>query len=230
MKVWKGYLEAMAKKEGQGGVLFSCSLQGGDGGACKILEWMLDIDGIDRGCMSSFTLEMQFLLHNEIKYKRLCFQLLDVFDPNCSTGSSIKLSLSSSRSSFIGMTRDSSDKHFFRLETWKVLRIFMSSLGSSSLYATGPIRSSILNGPMYRGLGFPRFPNQMIPLRACKRCQICTIFSMVSWIIYGPGKIPTNGKGDIEYYNHNLQAILPNGIVSCLTLFDQGCAEDFYDQ
>ncbi|GJY55396.1 hypothetical protein Tco_0454511 [Tanacetum coccineum] len=37
-----------------------------------------------------------------------------------STGSSTKLSLSSSRSSFIGMTRDLSDKHFFRLETWKV--------------------------------------------------------------------------------------------------------------
>ncbi|GKC96678.1 hypothetical protein Tco_1162120 [Tanacetum coccineum] len=38
-----------------------------------------------------------------------------------STDSSTKLSLSSSRSSFIGMTRDSSNKHFFRLEMWKVL-------------------------------------------------------------------------------------------------------------
>ncbi|GJS76008.1 hypothetical protein Tco_0725889 [Tanacetum coccineum] len=36
-----------------------------------------------------------------------------------STGSSTKLSLSSSRSSFIGRIRDSSDNHFFRLETWK---------------------------------------------------------------------------------------------------------------
>ncbi|GKF73115.1 hypothetical protein Tco_0219447, partial [Tanacetum coccineum] len=42
-----------------------------------------------------------------------------------STGSSTKLSLSSRRSSFIGMTRDSSDKHFFRLETWKVLWILL---------------------------------------------------------------------------------------------------------
>ncbi|GKB35105.1 hypothetical protein Tco_0880047, partial [Tanacetum coccineum] len=38
-----------------------------------------------------------------------------------STGSSTKLSLTSRRSSFIGMRRDSSDKHFFRLETWKIL-------------------------------------------------------------------------------------------------------------
>ncbi|GKA35616.1 putative reverse transcriptase domain-containing protein [Tanacetum coccineum] len=41
MKVWKGYLEAMAKKEGQGGILFASSLQGGDGGACKLLGWLL---------------------------------------------------------------------------------------------------------------------------------------------------------------------------------------------
>ncbi|GJQ97750.1 hypothetical protein Tco_0008889 [Tanacetum coccineum] len=65
-----------------------------------------------------------------------------------STGSSTKLSLSSSRSSFIGMTRDSSNKDFFRLETWKVLWTLLTSSGSSSLYATGPIRSSILKGPM----------------------------------------------------------------------------------
>ncbi|GKD63367.1 hypothetical protein Tco_1305475 [Tanacetum coccineum] len=41
MKVWKGCLEATAKKEGQGGVLFSSSLQGGDGGACKLLGKLL---------------------------------------------------------------------------------------------------------------------------------------------------------------------------------------------
>ncbi|GJU08900.1 hypothetical protein Tco_1125330 [Tanacetum coccineum] len=69
-----------------------------------------------------------------------------------STGSSTKLSLSSSRSSFIGMTRDSSDKHFFRLETWKVLWTLLSSSGSSSLYATGPIRSRILKGPILQAL------------------------------------------------------------------------------
>ncbi|GKC60274.1 hypothetical protein Tco_1087872 [Tanacetum coccineum] len=65
-----------------------------------------------------------------------------------STGSSIKLSLSSSRSSFIGMMRDSSDRHFFKLETWKVLWTLLSSSGNSSLYATGPTLSRILNGPM----------------------------------------------------------------------------------
>nr|GEY07735.1 hypothetical protein [Tanacetum cinerariifolium] len=31
---------------------------------------------------------------------------------------------------------------------------------SSSLYATRPIRSRILNGPMYRGLSFPHFTNR----------------------------------------------------------------------
>ncbi|GJW38383.1 hypothetical protein Tco_0064228 [Tanacetum coccineum] len=35
--------------------------------------------------------------------------------------------------------RDSSDKHFLRFETWKVLWILLSFSGSSSLYATGPI-------------------------------------------------------------------------------------------
>ncbi|GKA90813.1 hypothetical protein Tco_0812683 [Tanacetum coccineum] len=33
-----------------------------------------------------------------------------------------------------------------------------------------------------------------------------------------------------ESYNHNLQAILTNGVVSCLILSDQGYAEDFYDE
>ncbi|GKE68153.1 hypothetical protein Tco_1526225 [Tanacetum coccineum] len=60
-----------------------------------------------------------------------------------STGSSTKLSLSSSRSSFIGMIRDSSDKHFFRLKTWKVLWTLLSSSGSSSLYAYCDNKSAI---------------------------------------------------------------------------------------
>nr|GEU93913.1 retrovirus-related Pol polyprotein from transposon TNT 1-94 [Tanacetum cinerariifolium] len=62
-------------------------------------------------------------------------------------------------------TRDSSDKHFFRLEMWKVLWTLLSSSRSSGLYATRPIRSRILNGPMYRRLSFPCFPNRMTPLR-----------------------------------------------------------------
>ncbi|GJY22389.1 retrovirus-related pol polyprotein from transposon TNT 1-94 [Tanacetum coccineum] len=45
------------------------------------------------------------------------------------------------------MTRDLSDKHFFRLEMWKVLWTFMISSGSSSLYATGLTLLRILNGP-----------------------------------------------------------------------------------
>nr|GEZ12218.1 hypothetical protein [Tanacetum cinerariifolium] len=48
--------------------------------------------------------------------------------------------------------RDSLDKYFFRLEMWKVLWTLLSSSRSSSLYATGPIRSRILNGSMYRVL------------------------------------------------------------------------------
>ncbi|GJU82646.1 reverse transcriptase domain-containing protein [Tanacetum coccineum] len=68
------------------------------------------------------------------------------------------------------------------------------TIGRSSLYATGSIRSRILNGPMYRGLSFPRFPNRMTPLPAFKHYRICTIFSVVSWIIYGPEN-STNGSG-----------------------------------
>ncbi|GJX00815.1 hypothetical protein Tco_0184728, partial [Tanacetum coccineum] len=66
--------------------------------------------------------------------------------------SSTKLSLSSGRSSFIGMMRDSSDRHFFKLEMWKVLWTLLSSLGSSSLYATGLTLSRILNGLILKAL------------------------------------------------------------------------------
>ncbi|GJY30031.1 hypothetical protein Tco_0405798 [Tanacetum coccineum] len=52
------------------------------------------------------------------------------------------------------------DRHFFKLETWKVLWTLLSSSESSSLYATGLILSRILNGPMYRGLIIPRFPDR----------------------------------------------------------------------
>ncbi|GJY05243.1 hypothetical protein Tco_0371183, partial [Tanacetum coccineum] len=113
-----------------------------------------------------------------------------------SMGSSTELSLSSSRSSFIGMMRVSSNRHFFKLETWKVLWTLLSSSGSSSLYGTGPTLSRIFNGPMYRGLSFPGFRNRMTPFRACKCCRICTIFSVVSWIIYGPLRMSnTSDKG-----------------------------------
>ncbi|GKD12389.1 hypothetical protein Tco_1196796 [Tanacetum coccineum] len=52
-----------------------------------------------------------------------------------SAGSSTELSLSSSRSSFIGMTRDSSDRHFFRLETWKISLLSESDNTFPSLQA-----------------------------------------------------------------------------------------------
>nr|GEW51597.1 hypothetical protein [Tanacetum cinerariifolium] len=63
------------------------------------------------------------------------------------------------------MTRNSSDRHFFKIEMWKVLWTFPSSSGSSSLYATGSTLLRILNCPMYWGLSFPHFPNQMTPFR-----------------------------------------------------------------
>ncbi|GJW34253.1 hypothetical protein Tco_0054285, partial [Tanacetum coccineum] len=37
-------------------------------------------------------------------------------------------------------------------------------------------------------------------------------------------------KGDNEFHNRNLRAILANDVVSCSTLSDQGYAKDFYDQ
>nr|GEV33795.1 hypothetical protein [Tanacetum cinerariifolium] len=51
---------------------------------------------------------------------RLCLSCL-TSQSMISIGSSTKLSLSSSRNSFIGITRDSSDKHFFKLEIWEDL-------------------------------------------------------------------------------------------------------------
>ncbi|GKC33732.1 hypothetical protein Tco_1046116 [Tanacetum coccineum] len=101
---------------------------------------------------------------------------------------------------------------------------------------------------------------------ACKRCRICTIFSVVSWIISGPNS--TNGetyffdvqpgKGfhlsvsrvgisgcpskpdgfghsaltlehdDSGSHNRNLQAILTNGVASCLILSDEEYVEGFF--
>ncbi|GJS84807.1 hypothetical protein Tco_0751348 [Tanacetum coccineum] len=88
--------EEEAIKEVTRRCLEALELKGGDGGACKLLGDFIKV----LGCW----LEL-LVLHRSI----------------ISTGSSTKLSLSSSQSSFIGMTRDSSDKHFFRLEMWKVL-------------------------------------------------------------------------------------------------------------
>ncbi|GJR65885.1 hypothetical protein Tco_0011950 [Tanacetum coccineum] len=78
-----------------------------------------------------------------------------------STGSSTKLSLSSSRSSFIGMTRDSPDKHFFILETWKV------------------------NVPRVKLSSFSELDDTFTSLQALSNLHN---FSVVSWIIFGPVK------------------------------------------
>ncbi|GJX85702.1 hypothetical protein Tco_0336476 [Tanacetum coccineum] len=69
---------------------------------------------------------------------------------------------------------------------WKELWDITGYSGSQGDMLSWPIRSRILKGPMYRGLSFPHFPNRMTPLRACKRCRICTTFLVVSWIISGP--------------------------------------------
>ncbi|GJU86133.1 reverse transcriptase domain-containing protein [Tanacetum coccineum] len=42
MKCWRVVWRPRLQEEGQGGVLFTSSLQGGDGGACKLLRWLLD--------------------------------------------------------------------------------------------------------------------------------------------------------------------------------------------
>nr|GEV29601.1 hypothetical protein [Tanacetum cinerariifolium] len=57
------------------------------------------------------------------------------------------------------------------------------------------------------GLSFPRFSNRMTPFRACKRCRVCTIFSVVSWIIFGlkiefviePKLFHWNDEGFVRY-------------------------------
>ncbi|GKD60282.1 hypothetical protein Tco_1297791, partial [Tanacetum coccineum] len=137
----------LSKVEGCGGLRGS-QLSWGDK---EVTMQYLELKGGDIGASK---------LLGDIRVRSCCLTSRSII----STGSSTKLSLSSSQSSFIGMTRDSSDKHFFRLEMWKVLWTLLSSSGSFILHATGPIRSRILNGPMYQGLSFPRFPNRMTPL------------------------------------------------------------------
>ncbi|GJY59255.1 hypothetical protein Tco_0459147 [Tanacetum coccineum] len=46
MKRWGVVWRPRLQEEGQGGVLFTSSLQGGDGGACKLLGWLLGAEGI----------------------------------------------------------------------------------------------------------------------------------------------------------------------------------------
>nr|GFA68842.1 hypothetical protein [Tanacetum cinerariifolium] len=46
--------------------------------------------------------------------------------------------------------------------------------------ATGPIRSRILNGPMYRGLSFPRFPKGMTPFRGSSLESIVSILMPIA--------------------------------------------------
>ncbi|GJU68987.1 hypothetical protein Tco_1255246 [Tanacetum coccineum] len=50
--MWYGCLEATANKEQQGGDLFTSSLQGGDGGACKLLGRLLG-DVIELAALSN---------------------------------------------------------------------------------------------------------------------------------------------------------------------------------
>ena len=78
---------------------------------------------------------------------RLCLSLL-TSRSMISTGSSTKLRFGFTCIFSKGMTRDSSDKHFFRLDTWNVSCMPWSSWGSRSLFATGPILARISNGPM----------------------------------------------------------------------------------
>nr|GEV60059.1 retrotransposon protein [Tanacetum cinerariifolium] len=122
-----------------------------------------------------------------------------------SIGSSIKLSLSSSRSSFIRMTRDSSDRHFFRLEAWK-------------------------DSCMIKSLKSPNSGNQLqflihqVPLgRTSNALSIPRKFSasMFSSLIASDGS---------KSHNHDPRAILTNDIIPCATLSNQGYAKDFYDQ
>ncbi|GJS15261.1 hypothetical protein Tco_0409733 [Tanacetum coccineum] len=153
-------------------------------GGCSSNDWkprlLCDFQGLNGGPVTfgGSKVLTEVSLQRFFKYDHTCV----VVRRKSNTRASVK----GGRSSFIRMMRDSSDRHFFRLETWKVLWTFLSSSRSSSVYAIGPNLLRIINGPMYQGLRFPLFPNRMTPFRACKCCQICTIFSVVSWIISGP--------------------------------------------
>ena len=56
---------------------------------------------------------------------------------------------------------DGFETYFFNINTWKTLCIWLNSDGSSKRYATSPIISIILNGPMYLGFSFPLFWNRI---------------------------------------------------------------------
>nr|GEY49441.1 pentatricopeptide repeat-containing protein [Tanacetum cinerariifolium] len=93
------------------------------------------------------------------------------------------------------------------------------------------------------GIKLSSFPNRMTPFRvSCSLKVLSNLHYLFSdfmdylWSCeldisnFGPADrkiLPVDGS---EFHNRNLRAILTNSVVSCLTLSDQGYAEDFYDQ
>ena len=53
--------------------------------------------------------------------------------------------------------------YFMSMDTWNTLWTPARADGKANLYATGPIHSRILNGPIKRGLSFPPFSNLSTP-------------------------------------------------------------------
>ncbi|GJR01271.1 alpha/beta hydrolases superfamily protein [Tanacetum coccineum] len=113
MKVWKGYLEATTKKEGQGGVLFTSSLQIGDGGACKLLSEDEEYDMAVKEFKKFFKRRGRFarqprderksfqrcISDKGGKSERKCFRC---GDPNHFIGECLKSSRSNNQKAFIG--------------------------------------------------------------------------------------------------------------------------------
>ncbi|GKC31352.1 hypothetical protein Tco_1038646, partial [Tanacetum coccineum] len=66
MKRWGVVWRPQLQEEGQGGVLFTSSLQGGDGGACKLLGWLLD-DIIFGSTKKSLCTEFEKMMHKKFQ-------------------------------------------------------------------------------------------------------------------------------------------------------------------
>ena len=101
------------------------------------------------------------LLHNTLTIEIIFF--LSYFIPwsIMSTGCTSKDKSSLSSTGRALNTCDGFETYFLNIDTWKTLCIWSNFGGNSKYYATGPILSRILNIPMYLGLSFSLFWNQI---------------------------------------------------------------------
>ena len=106
------------------------------------------------------------------------FNFWSVIPTGCTSND--KFSFKSTREAF--STWDGSKIYFLSMETWNTSWILSKSRGNSNRYATGPMLSKILNGPMYLGFNLSLFWNRINPFKGplweipCLQLQIQPLF------------------------------------------------------